>query len=231
MWVEGDQLDYVDLIGWAAATFTIAAYAMKTMIPFRITAMCANALFVVFGALNHIYPTFFLNFALLAFNAFRLIQLRLLVRQVRQAANSDVLPSGIKSYFRHISVPPDGYVFRKGDSADFIYLLEKGEICLEEIGVQLPAGEIFGEVAFFSPSRRRTLSARCIGKCDVRVMDETEFMALFYQKPEFGFFVVRVMGKRLEENTHRSVVREMLVQAGSCDPGPDGSSGAPSAAA
>lgn len=32
--------------------------------------------------------------------------------------------------------------------------------------------KVFGEIAFFAPDRRRTLSARCVGTCTVLSIDE-----------------------------------------------------------
>ena len=49
-----------------------------------------------------------------------------------------------------------------------IYFVEEGASISTRSVATIEPGEMFGELAFFSESRRRTLSARCVGK--VRVL-------------------------------------------------------------
>ena len=88
-------------------------------------------------------------------------------------------------------------IFRKGDPADNLYYLESGRVRLVEIGTLLPEGELFGEIAFFTDARERTLSARCEGPCRIASLDERTFMRLYYQNPAFGVHVVRLIARRL----------------------------------
>jgi CRP/FNR family cyclic AMP-dependent transcriptional regulator len=90
-------------------------------------------------------------------------------------------------------------VFCKGDRPDNLYYLDRGEVLLEEIDVTLRDGDIFGEIAFFTEAKERTVSARCIGECRIVAIDEARFMSLFYQNPAFGFAVVQLISKRLME--------------------------------
>ncbi len=50
-------------------------------------------------------------------------------------------------------------LFRQGDEAEHLYILVEGRVDFPEVSGSVKPGEIFGEIAFFSPERRRTLSA------------------------------------------------------------------------
>jgi hypothetical protein len=196
-------LDSLELIGWAAAAATFTAHSMKTMLPLRALAICANVLFITYGSLTAAWPVLALHAALLPFNTFRLVQLVRTGRQVAAAAVDKGLPEGLQAYLRPVAIAPGAVLFRKGDPADRIYYLRSGRILLEELGTTMQAGELFGEVAFFSRSGERTLTARCLGACDVLAMREADFTRLYYQDPAFGFFVLRLLARRLEDNARQ----------------------------
>ncbi|WP_055662280.1 Crp/Fnr family transcriptional regulator [Jannaschia seosinensis] len=187
----------VEMLGWLAATFTFGAYAMKTMLPLRCFAIAANVFFIAYSAILWIYPTLALHILLLPFNVLRLNDLLRQKRDVHRARVATDFPPGLKGYLEPISLAPDTYLFRKGDPADKIYFVESGCVRLDEIDRNVEAGQIFGELAFFSEKRCRTLSARSVGSARILAMDETDFMALYYQNPAFGFYVVRLMAHRL----------------------------------
>jgi len=194
---------FIELIGWAAALMTFAAYSMKTMLLLRIAAVGANLLFISYGALTGVMPMLVLHIGLLPLNTFRLFQILRTTRQVRDASPAEGLPEGLLGYLTPLDVAAGSVLFRRGDPADHIYYLKSGRILLEEIGIEMPAGEIFGEVAFFSDKRTRTLTARCLGPCELAQMSEAEFTRLYYQNPAFGFFVLRLLARRLEANAAR----------------------------
>ncbi len=190
----------MELIGWAAAVMTFIAYSMKTMLPLRMAAIASNVLFIVYGMMADATPILALHTALLPFNLFRLVQILLLLRKVKRATSDDRLPEGIAGFLTRMEVEPNKVLFRRGDAADRIYYLKSGRVLLEEIGKYLEPGEIFGEIAFFSKERSRTLTARCVGECEVAVMREEDFTRLHYQNPAFAFYMLRLLARRLEEN-------------------------------
>jgi len=67
----------------------------------------------------------------------------------------------------------------------------------------LPPGRMFGEIAFFSPDRLRTAKARCTSACTVLSIDETSFKQLFFENPDLGFEIDRLIAGRLTEDVHR----------------------------
>jgi CRP-like cAMP-binding protein len=94
-------------------------------------------------------------------------------------------------------------LFRKGDLADHLYCLVDGQIELDDIGVRLEPGKIFGEIAFFAPDKRRTHTARCVGECTVLVVDEATLKQLYFQNPAFGFHLIGLVAGRLSEDVRR----------------------------
>jgi CRP-like cAMP-binding protein len=94
-------------------------------------------------------------------------------------------------------------LFRKGDAARHLYFLASGQIEFVEIGEMMEAGRLFGEIAFFAPDKRRTLTARCATDCTVLRIDETTFKQLYFQNPAFGFQVVNLVTSRLIADRHR----------------------------
>ena len=84
-------------------------------------------------------------------------------------------------------------LFHKGDRGDRLYLLAEGRIELVEIGGSIAPGTIFGEIAFFSPDRRRQLTARFAEDSTVLSIDERTVRQLYYQNPAFGFKMIELV--------------------------------------
>ena len=113
-------------------------------------------------------------------------------------------------------------LFRKGDAADHLYFLAEGRIEFVEIGQVMEAGRLFGEIAFFAPDKRRTLTARCTTSCVVLRIDGATFQQLYYQNPEFGFEVVTLVAGRLTADRKR-LEQQLAASAASAASTPSGS--------
>jgi CRP/FNR family transcriptional regulator, cyclic AMP receptor protein len=197
----------IEWLGWAAAAMTLLTFSMKAMLPLRLVAIWSNLLFIAYGGIsvyaldnNFAQPVLALHGVLLPLNSLRLFQLLRMTRQIRAARLSMGLPDNIVSQLPTVSAPMGTILFRQGDPADRIYVLKSGCVRLEEIGTDMTAGELFGEVAFFNEGRARTLTARCLEPCELATLSEADFARLHYQNPAFGFFVLRLMARRLSQN-------------------------------
>ena len=82
-------------------------------------------------------------------------------------------------------------------------LTAPGRIELVEINSNLLPGQIFGEIAFFSPDRRRRLTARCADNCTVLSIDESTVKQLYYQNPAFGFNMIELVAARFSADVDR----------------------------
>jgi hypothetical protein len=187
-----------------AGALILAGSFVKTMIPLRWLAVGSNLGFIVSGALFPSLPMLGLHIVLLPINLYRVVEMTRLTRRVNAAAQErDTSGLWLRPYMKRRKLKAGAVLFRKGDLADHLYMLASGRIELVEIGSELPAGRIFGEIAFFAPDRRRTLTARCIDNCEVLAINESTVRQLYFQNPEFGFQVIGLVAGRLTADIRR----------------------------
>jgi len=206
----GAQLDKLDDPAQAVALLSAAVAALlvlvsafvKTIIPLRWLAFASNVGFVVYGLIEPNWLMLVLHAALMPVNLWRVLEMQRLTRRVRQAG---VVGSSVwlQPHMRRKRLKAGSVLFRKGDLADRLYVLAEGRLELQETGVAVETGRMFGEIAFFAPDRRRTATAVCITPCTVLSIDQTTFEQLYFQNPSFGFEVVRLIAGRLTEDVQR----------------------------
>lgn len=204
-----------------AAALVIVSSFVKTMIPLRFLAVGGNLGFLIYGALHPSVVMMLLHGALLPINIFRALEMVRLTRRVRAAAaEGDLSGVWLKPYMRKKRLKAGRVLFRQGDRADHLYFLAEGRIEFVEIGETMEAGRLFGEIAFFAPDKRRSLTARCLTDCTMLRIDEATFKQLYYQNPEFGFEVVTLVAgrltadrKRLEQRLAASVPKASVTEA------------------
>jgi CRP/FNR family transcriptional regulator, cyclic AMP receptor protein len=195
-----------------AGAFVLVSSFVKTMIPLRWLAIGSNIGFVAFGAIHPAYPMLFLHLALLPINVYRLVEMVRLTRRV-QAVQAEGELSGVwlKPYMRSKKLRVGTVLFRQGDLGDRLYLLAEGRIELVEIGTDIRPGQIFGEIAFFSPDRRRRLTARCAENSTVLSIDESTVRQLYVQNPAFGYKMIELVAARFAADVDR--LNAQLVEA------------------
>ncbi len=181
-----------------AGLLVIVSAFVRTMIPLRWLAVGSNLGFIVYGLLQPVPLMVMLHAVLLPVNLWRVVQMVRLTRRVSAvAADADQLSLWLRPYMRSRRLRADATIFKHGDQADRMYFLAEGRIELVELGRTLEAGQMFGEVAFFAPDRRRTSTARCVTPCTVFSIDEDTFKQLYFQNPDFGLEIVRLIAGRL----------------------------------
>lgn len=190
--------------GGLAACFVIGAAFVRTMIPLRWLAVAGNVGFVVFGLLHPQVLTLLVSAVLLPINVRRALQMMRLTRRVRAAeAASDLSGLWLRPYMKPRRLKAGTVLFRKGDPGTHLYCVVDGQIELVEIGVVLLPGKIFGEIAFFAPDRKRTLTARCVQAATVLSIDEGTVKQLVYQNPALGFHLMGLVAGRLSQDIRR----------------------------
>ena len=185
-----------------ATGLMVVSSFVRTMIPLRWLAVGGNVGFAVYGILYPSTPMILFHGALLPINIYRAIEMTKLTRRVRAAAGEDT-GVWLKPYMTRSKRKDGEVLFRKGDPADHLYFVAEGRVEIVEIGVFIEPGNLFGEIAFFAPDKRRTNTARCAGPCTVLTIDESTVHQLYYQNPEFGFQLMALVAGRLTADIKR----------------------------
>lgn len=196
--------EYIELVGWIASAFTLATYAMKTMLPLRVAAILSNLFFMSYSLALGLWPMLVLDAVLLPLNVWRLWQIlrqRRRISEARHAEEPDF--SVIKALSKPEPMPAGSVVFRRGDTPDRLYYIDTGEVVLDEIGTRLGTGEVFGEIAFFTDAKERTATARCLTDCRIHAIDEAAFLRLYFQDPAFGMAIMKTITRRLIDGMAR----------------------------
>ena len=208
----------LDLVAWIASAITLATFFMKTMIPLRVLAIAGNLFGIGYGLFGGGVHAVITNSVLLPFNIYRLVEMRRLVENVSTAADCELSLEWLKPFMKGREYPKGHVIFRKGERADYLYFLAKGQIRLMEFEHVLEPGHLFGEIGFFAPGQIRSLTAVCAGDCEVYAISESALKQLYYQNPEFGFYLVRLIARRLTLNIQRVEERAKAATAGAADP-------------
>ncbi len=190
--------------GYAAVLASIVTCAMKTMIPLRLVSMVCNSLFITYGIFANVYPTLILNCILLPLNGLRLFQMRKLIADVeRAAASGQSSIDWLIPYMSHRKLKKGEIVFRKGDVADAMFYSVSGRYRLLEFGMEIPFGQVFGELGLISPGNVRTQTVECLEDGQALSASYQMIKELYFQNPEFGFYFLRLTSERLFQNISR----------------------------
>jgi hypothetical protein len=199
-------MDAFQILGYAALALLIASYFMKTIIWLRWLAMAGNVAVVIAGLMKPDYAILILGLAMLAVNVWRVMEMRRLVGAVAAATAGQGAPINVDwllPFMRPIDLPQGHVLFRKGEIADAMYFVSAGRVMIEELNVDIGKGNLFGEIGIFSVDRLRTATATCVEPSSLLVVSADKVRELYYQNPEFGFFLVGVITRRLTEDLER----------------------------
>lgn len=110
------------------------------------------------------------------------------------------------------NVPAEKVLFREGDTAEYLYILEDGQVVITVPGkkaITFPVdsvGSVFGWSALVEP-RRYTASAECTMDSKVIKIDGERLLKLFERYPHEGLLILRrlagVMATRLVQSYRR----------------------------
>lgn len=188
---------WIEVAGYVASSLVAASFYMKTIIPLRLFAITSNVAFIIYGLGAGLYPVLILHTFLFPLNIIRLLQMKKLITNVKEASAGNFSLQSLIPYMNIEDVKKGDVIFKKGDMADKMYYLCKGRIKLEEYGLVLEKGNLLGEMGIFSPFNERTDTAVCMDD-EIQLYSITEkgVMQLYYQNPEFGFYLVKLITGR-----------------------------------
>jgi len=197
------HMEWYFYFAYAAVISSVITSYMKTMIPLRIVSMICNALFITYGFAGHIYPTLALNMILLPLNGWRLWEMIQLTRKVEAAVTGDKSFDWLRPFMSRRRFAAGDILFRKGDEADALYYTITGRFRLAETGLEIPAGQVVGELALLAPDKKRTQTLECVEPGEMMVASYSQVKQIYYQNPEFGFYFLELTSARLFQNITR----------------------------
>ncbi len=197
------QIDFVQWLGYLASALVFTAFYLKTIIPLRCVGIASNVTFIVFAYEKQVIPLLVLHCALLPLNILRLIQIRNLIAAVKSASTGDLSLEALAPMMARRKIPAGAQVFAKNDPALEIFFLLKGKLRVKELGANLKAGEVFGEMGIFTPDKLRTATVLCTEDAEIGAITESKIWELFYQNPRFGMYLMRIIVQRSAENISR----------------------------
>lgn len=206
-WTADYLLSFVTLpnvLGATGALFYVISMSMKTAIPLRVTSLVSALCLLGSSILARSLPAIVLYLLLLPVHSIRLYQMLELIKKVRAAAGTDLSMDWLRPYMKKRKYREGDILFHKGDLADEMFLVGKGKYRVAELGHELQAGQIFGELGLLTPGSRRTQSVECVESGHVLTLPYDEVRALYFENPEFGFYFLQLASGRLLEDKARA---------------------------
>jgi len=196
-------MHWTDLINSSASLFIVASASSKTMMPLRSLAIAANCVLIVFFAATHAWLPLLLQAVALPLNSWRLYQMVVLVRNVRDAIRGRPSLDWLKPFMAERQFRKGDLLFAKGEAADEMFYTMSGRYVLVEPGIEIEPGHLVGELAMLAPDNRRTATLECIEAGTVLSITYEQVEELYYQNPTFGFYFLRLATARLFDNVGR----------------------------
>jgi len=183
--------------------FCLASFAMKNMLSLRALALAGNVLFIAYGYVESLLPSIALNAVLLPLNIARMWEITRLSREIARATRDSPVSQWLLPHMRRRLFKAGEVLFRKGDAADILIYVARGELKLAEIGRTIGPGELIGEIGLFSPDKRRTQTLVCESDGELYEMTDEMIFRLYYQNPKLGFYLMRLVAQRLLGDVQR----------------------------
>jgi hypothetical protein len=187
----------------AAALLIVATASSKTMVPLRIFSIVANCFLIISYAVTHTYVLLIMQGITLPLNAYRLYQMLVLIRNVRESTRGDTSMDWLRPFMTGRHFKKGDILFAKGETAQEMFCIVTGRFRLLELGIELKSGQVVGELAMVAPDNRRTATLECIEDGEALSITYEQVQQLYYQNPTFGFYFLRLATARLFENIGR----------------------------
>lgn len=193
-------MEWQEYVGYVGSFLMFSTFWMKTMIPLRVAGIVANTAMILYAAASGLYPILAMQCLMLPLNFYRLYQMRALLLRVAEVGGGHFSPDALVPFMKKESFADGDLIFEAGEDGHKLYLIRSGQVHLKELGHTLQAGEMFGEIGVLSEQNLRTASAVAKGATHLHSISREEVTQLFFQNPEFGYFLLRLITARLLEN-------------------------------
>ena len=198
------NITLANMFAVVGAIFFVATLLTQTMVPLRVANMIGCAFFAVFGVLSGAITTFLLYLLMIPVNAWRLRQMLALVKKARSATQGDTSMEWLRPFMTQRNYRKGDVLMKKGDAADEMLLTVTGRFRVIEINVELPPGQLMGELGFLTPDNRRTATIECIEDGHVLTIAYEKLLEIYFQNPQFGYYFLVLTSQRLLQNLARA---------------------------
>jgi CRP/FNR family cyclic AMP-dependent transcriptional regulator len=199
-----------EILAYLTLALLIASTWMRTIIWLRLLALAADAVIVLYGIITQQYPVLVIGIVLAGLNIWRLMEMRRLVSATREATAASGAPitlDWLLPYMRPVALPADTVLFHKDSEADAMYFVSHGRVRFDELDMEMGKGSLFGEIGVFSHDKRRTATAKVMEDSSLLLISADKVRELYYQNPDFGFFIVGLITRRLMEDAAAGTLR------------------------
>jgi Cyclic nucleotide-binding domain len=198
------NITLANMFAVVGAIFFVATLLTQTMVPLRVANMIGCAFFAVFGVLSGAITTFLLYLLMIPVNAWRLRQMLALVKKARSATQGDTSMEWLRPFMTQRNYRKGDILMKKGDPANEMLLTVTGRFRVIEIDVELPPGQLMGELGFLTPDNRRTATIECIEDGHVLTITYEKLLEIYFQNPQFGYYFLVLTSQRLLQNLARA---------------------------
>jgi CRP/FNR family transcriptional regulator, cyclic AMP receptor protein len=171
------------IFGFIGAALTVASYLMKSMLPLRMVALSANVFLIIYAVQGGSWPTVALYVAMIPINLKKVVEIKKLVRAIENAKADTPVSEWL--------LP------NKGDKATEMLYVESGQLKLLDYDESIGPGSLVGEIGLFAPDNRRTRTIVCATDCTLYSLSAEAMAKLYYQNPQLGYHVMRLIVARL----------------------------------
>ena len=197
------SLEVAYLFAGLGGALTLASNLMKRMVPLRLFAAFANALFLAGTLVQHDWINAALQVTLLLVNAYRLWDLQRLLRALESANADSPVKDWLLPYMKKKSFKAGAVLFTKGEMAHHMIYVRHGTVRIAELDTTLGAGSLIGEIGLFTEDRKRTATVVCETDCLCYTMTDEAIYLLYFQNPKLGFYLIRLIVQRLLQDLQR----------------------------
>jgi CRP-like cAMP-binding protein len=198
-----DNLTFANILAFAGGIFLLSTFIVRTLVLMRVLCIFSIVFFLGSAALAYSVPKFLMYFMALPINIVRLVQIRNIVNTARNAAQGTLSMDWLRPFMAPRTYKKGDVLFRKGDPGTEMFMTVTGKFLVTEIGIEIPAGRILGELGLVSPDNKRTQSVECIEDAEVLTITYEKLLEIYYENPEFGYFFLRLVSDRLLQNHSR----------------------------
>ncbi len=186
-----------ELIGLIGHGKLLLAAWMTRLIPLRLLSLSAAVFTGVYAYFTGFWPALLLAVLQLPINLYQLRASRRMMADVARAGMADHASRILRRYGLEQRATAGHVLFRRGDQASAVYLIETGIVFLPELGVRLERGDVLGEMGLFSRGRTRGQTALCDTDVTLTSLSREAFRDVNDAHPEIGFALMSLMRRRL----------------------------------